>query len=83
MKMQGFLVQATNAVNGSIPILWVAKLATNGSESVWQLGLKSVAREKFQLFSKHSLIPFPKSFPNTYGVPGRKLALCQNCVPYL
>ena len=47
----GFLVQATNAVRGSIPNLWVTKLPTKGNESVWQLGLKSVAKEKIQLFS--------------------------------
>ena len=50
----GFLVHATNAVNGSIPILCVAKLATNGNERVWQFGLKSVAKEKIQLLSQHS-----------------------------
>jgi len=37
--------------------------------------LKSVAKEKFQLFSMQSTIPLPRSFPRTYGVPGRNTCI--------
>ena len=59
----GFLVTATNASIGERPNLCVARLPTKGMDKVLQLGLKSVAKEKGQLFSIHCLNGVSRSCP--------------------
>ena len=61
----GLRVQDTRAAKGSSPMRVQHRFATRGCEIILQLGLKSVANEKAQLFSIQSFSGKLSGVPST------------------
>ena len=61
----GLRVQETRAAKGSSPMRVHHRFAISGCEMILQLGLKSVANEKVQLFSMQSSSGRLRGVPST------------------